>query len=110
MLELVLPEQRERCEIGIELMLRDGRFVPERVPLDACSPVIANLSRQEPRHAHRSHRQGSRSSSSLQDTIDEIIRSHIALMDKIAKENREFQSQFGQTALLDPGPLAQLRE
>ena len=31
MLELVLPEQRERCEIGIELMLKDGRFAPEQI-------------------------------------------------------------------------------
>ncbi|KAF8644077.1 hypothetical protein AX14_009506 [Amanita brunnescens Koide BX004] len=107
MLELVLPEQRKHCEIGIELMFRDGRFVSERVPLDARSPVISNasnLSRQEPRHSHKPHRQGSRSSSSLQDTIDEIVRSHIALMDKIARENREFRSQFGQTALRGPAP------
>ena len=105
MLELVLPEQREHCEIGIELMLRDGRFVPERVPLDARSPVISNLSGQEPRHSHRSRRWGSRNSSSLQDMIDEIVRSHMALMDKLAKESREFRSQFGQTALRDPAPI-----
>jgi hypothetical protein len=36
--------------------------------------------------------------------IDEIVRSHIVLMDRIVKENREFQSQFGQTALLGPAP------
>ena len=28
----------------------------------------------------------------------------MALMDKIAKENKEFRSQFGQTTLLDPTP------
>ena len=104
MLELVLPKQRECCEIRIELMVRDGRFMPEWVPSDAHSPIISSLSRQEPRHSHRSHRQGSWSTSSLQDTIDEIVRGHMALMDKIAKEKREFWSQFGQTTLLDPAP------
>ena len=93
MLELVLPEQREHCEIGIELMLKDGCFAPEQVPLDARSSITS-----------KSPRQASRSASSLQDMIDEIIRSHIALMDKIARENREFRSQFGQTTLQDPAP------
>ena len=104
MLKLVLPDQRECCEVGIELLLMANRLMPERVLSDARAPVISNLSRQEPRHSHRSRRQGSRSSSSLQDTIDEIIRSHIALMDKIVREKREFRSQFGQTALPGPGP------
>ena len=104
MLELVLPDQRECCEVGIELLLMADHFIPERVPSDARSSVIPSLSRQEPRHPHRSHRQGSRSSSSLQDTIDEIIRSHMALMDKIAKEKGEFWSQFRQTTLPDPVP------
>ena len=82
-----------------------NRLTPERVLSDARSAIIPSLSRQEPRHSHRSRRQGSRSSSSLQDLIDEIIRGHIALMDKIAKENKEFRSQFGKTTL-DPAPLA----
>ena len=104
MLKLVLPDQRKCCEVGIELLLMANRLVPERVLSNAHSSVISNLSRQESRCSHRSRRQGSQSSSSLQDTIDEIIRSHIELMDKIARENKEFQSQFRQTALPDPAP------
>ena len=104
MLELVLPDQRESCEVGIELLLMANRLTPERVLSDARSSVIPSMSREEPQHSHRSRRQGSRSSSSLQDTIDEIIRSYMALMDKLAKENREFRSQFGQTTLQDPAP------
>ena len=104
MLKLVLPDQHKRCEVRIELLLMANRLVPERVLSNACSSVISNLSRQESRCSHRPRRQGSRSSSSLQDTIDGIVRDHMALMDKIARENREFRSQFGQTTLQDPTP------
>ena len=105
MLELVLPDQCECCEARIGLMFIASSFTPERVPLDARSSIISSWSGQEPQCSHKSLRQGSRSTSSLQDTIDEIVRGHMALMDKIAKENKEFQSQFGKTTL-DPAPLA----
>ena len=45
MLKLVLPDQRERCEVGIELLLMANRLVPERVLSNARSSVISNLSR-----------------------------------------------------------------
>ena len=48
MLELVLPDQHERWEIGIELMLLDGRFTPEQVLVNAHSSNVSNLSRQDP--------------------------------------------------------------
>ena len=85
MLELVLPDQRESCEIGIELLLMANRLTPERIQSDARSSIISKPSRQESQRSHRSRRQSSRSSSSLQDLIDEIIRSHTALMVKIGR-------------------------
>ena len=85
-------------------MLEDGRFMPEQVPLDAHSSIISKPSRQESQCSHKSLRQGSWSASSLQDTIDEIVRNHMVLMDKLAKESKEFQSQMGKTAFLDPAP------
>ena len=59
MLELVLPGQRECCEVGIELLLMADHFMPEQAPSDARSSIIPSLSRQEPQHSHRSRRQGS---------------------------------------------------
>ena len=59
MLELVLPDQCESCEVRIELLLMANHLTPERVLSDARSSIIPSLSRQEPRHSHRSHRQGS---------------------------------------------------
>ena len=104
MLKLVLPDQRECCEVGIELLLMANRLMPERVLSDAHSSIISKPSRQESQCSHKSLRQGSRSASSLQDTIDEIVRNHMALMDKLAKESKEFQSQMRKTAFPDPAP------
>jgi hypothetical protein len=48
MLDCVMPCQCEYCEAGIELMLRDGRFTPERAPSSACSSANLNMSKLEP--------------------------------------------------------------
>ncbi|KAF8625349.1 hypothetical protein AX14_011636 [Amanita brunnescens Koide BX004] len=104
MLELVLPDQRERWEIGIELMLLDGRFAPEQMLVNACSSNVSNLSRQDPQCSHKSLRQASRSASSLQNTIDEIVKGHTTLMNKLAKESEEFQKEMRKTAFPDPAP------
>ncbi len=76
MLDCVLPRQRERCEVGIELMLMDGRFTTERAHC-ARSSVDSSMLKPEPSGLRKSYRQSSPRTSCLQkDDLDKLLMSH----------------------------------
>ena len=85
-------------------MLLDGRFTPERVLVNARSSNVSSLSRQETQCSHKSLRQASRSTASLQNMIDEIVKDHTILMNKLAKESEEFRKEMRKTVFPDPAP------
>ena len=74
MLDSVLPDQCEHCEIGIELMLMDGHFTPEQAP---CTRSYTDSSPLTPESMglRKSLRRGSGSRAPcLQDnTLDKIL-------------------------------------
>ncbi|KAF8332546.1 hypothetical protein F5887DRAFT_1080692 [Amanita rubescens] len=80
MLDSVLPDQRDCCEVGIELMLRDGCFTPERV-IRARSSTDSSSVRLDPSDLHKSlRRSGSRALCLQENSLDELLRSHQKLM------------------------------
>ena len=109
MLDYVLPHQRERCKVGIELMLRDGRFTPERAPSSACSFTNLNLSRLEPPGLRNSPRRGSPRAPHLQDDyLDKLLESHQEAMTEFAKWRDEPKPTLwcseGSTSETTPSP------
>ena len=95
MLDYVLPHQRERCEVGIELMLRDGRFTPERAPSSACSSTDLNLSRLEPPGLRKSPRRSRSRAPRLQDnSLDRLLTNYQESMNELAKWREESKDMF----------------
>jgi hypothetical protein len=80
MLDCVLPDQRDRCEIGIELMLIDGHFTLEQA---FCARSYTDSSPLAPESVglRKSLRRGSSCAPRLQDdTLDKILISHKEMM------------------------------
>src|SRR6266550_2233298 len=86
MLDLVLPDQHEHCEVGIELMLIAGCFKPERASSSAHS--LTDLGPLKPKSPgfHKPLRWDSSRAPCLQDDgLDKMLESHCKQMVEFAK-------------------------
>ncbi|KAF8350324.1 hypothetical protein F5887DRAFT_1070517 [Amanita rubescens] len=93
MLDSVLPHQRECCEDGIELMLIEGCFTPERIPYTRSS-ASPSLSRQDSDRQGSRRRDSPRASRLIDDILDEFIRHQDELRVELAKSRKELKSSL----------------
>ncbi|KAF8338574.1 hypothetical protein F5887DRAFT_1077670 [Amanita rubescens] len=109
MLDLVLPDQRDNCEIGIELMLKAGWFTPEREQSSARSSITQNPLKQG---THGSRKRDSpQASRLLDDMLDEFIKRQDELRSELAKTREELKSSFTSCHLSPmPGASVFIRE
>ena len=92
MLDCVMPHQHKRCEIGIELMLKDNHFVLEQTS-SACP--YTNTSPLKPKSSgpHKPLRQdSSRAPCLLNDMLDELIRHQNELRIELARLCEELEA------------------
>jgi hypothetical protein len=104
MLDWVSPHQRERCEVGIELMLMDKRFTPEQ---EVFTRSYADMSPLKPESLglRKSHRRSSSQTLRLQnDDLDRLLKSHHKWMAEYAKWHDELKHTLCQSGSVGNSP------